>query len=231
MTQQAPKPELTKRKSPVQQRSRQTVAVILEATTQVLVARGYESTTTGAVAERAGVSIGTLYQYFPNKASLVAALIEQHVREVLSMVETALQQSAAAGPEQTLKALVRASLDAHRVNPALHKVLAEQVPREGHLGQVMDVSAQIAARLQAHFVPRLPQVPRPRIRILAFVLESTIEALTHRAVIDGPQWLSNGQLEQEAIALLEPYLRNLIAGAAGSGQVRAPVQLSMSTAQ
>jgi len=79
----------TARKVPVQERSRRTVEAILQAASQVLVRCGYESATTGAIAERAGVSIGTLYQYFPNKESLVASVIEGHFKEVLAIVESA----------------------------------------------------------------------------------------------------------------------------------------------
>lgn len=78
----------TSRKVPVQDRSKRTVQAILQAASQVLVRSGYENTTTGSIAERAGVSIGTLYQYFPNKELLVASVIEDHFKEVLSTVES-----------------------------------------------------------------------------------------------------------------------------------------------
>ncbi len=113
-------PPLAPRKKPVQARSKVTVGAILEATAQVLVDRGFDRTTTDAIAERAGVSIGTLYQYFPNKEALVDALIKAHAEELLTVVETALQGCAQASLEATLRALVRAGLDAHRVNPPLH---------------------------------------------------------------------------------------------------------------
>ena len=71
------------RKLPQQDRSRVTVQAILEATTHILTEEGYEKANTNRIAERAGVSIGSLYQYFPNKESLLTALIEQHVNEML----------------------------------------------------------------------------------------------------------------------------------------------------
>src|SRR6185503_3042990 len=69
----------TPRKRPRQARSRETVSAILAATSRVLVKHGFDGLTTNAVAEAAGVSIGSLYQYFPNKEALVAGLIERHV--------------------------------------------------------------------------------------------------------------------------------------------------------
>lgn len=194
------------RKQPVQERSRQTVKAILQATSQVLVQRGYEGTTTGAVVERAGVSIGTLYQYFPNKESLVAALIEEHVHEVLTLVETALTRRASDPLPAALRAVIKASLDAHRLNPELHKVLIEQVPREGKLAAALGISDRLAEMLHQHIKKRCAHLQQPRIRMISFVVETTVEALTHRAIIEGPRWLTTGGLEAEAMDLLLPYL-------------------------
>ncbi|WP_420464571.1 TetR/AcrR family transcriptional regulator [Panacagrimonas sp.] len=183
-----------------------TVDTLLEATAQVLVSSGYERASTDAIAARAGVSIGTLYQYFPNKASLVAALIRQHVDEVLYLVETALAEHEGSPLDTTLRALVRAGIEAHRLNPPLHKVLFEQVPTEQILGQAPDVSSRLQAMIEAVLRRKLPGISRTRTRTVALVLETSIEALTHRAVVEAPDWLRSGALEKEAVALLKPYL-------------------------
>lgn len=201
---------LLSRKVPVQERSRRTVKTILEATSQVLVQRGYEGATTGAVVERAGVSIGTLYQYFPNKESLVAALIDQHVRDVLTLVQSALIGHASEPLPVVLREVIKASLDAHRLNPELHKVLIEQVPREGALAEALDIGERLTGMLQAHIQERCPGLARSRARLIAFVVETTVEALTHRAVIDRPRWLTAGILEAEAMNLLLPYLTHSV---------------------
>lgn len=214
-----PTTALLSRKQPTQERSRQTVKAILEATSQVLVQRGYEGATTGAVVERAGVSIGTLYQYFPNKESLVAALIDGHVREVLAVVEETLAEHASAVLPTVLRAVIKASLDAHRVNPALHKVLSEQVPREGALADAICISNRLTDLLQTHLQERCPGLPRAQVRLIAFMVETTVEALTHRAVIEAPLWLTTGALEQEAMDLLLPYLTHALEGQTAPCQI------------
>jgi len=186
------------------------------------VLRGYEGTTTGAVVERAGVSIGTLYQYFPNKESLVAALIDGHVREVLAFVEDTLAKHASAALPTVLRAVIKASLDAHRVNPALHKVLSEQVPREGALADAICISSRLTDLLQAHLRARCPGLPLARVRLIALVVETTVEALTHRAVIEAPRWLTTGALEQEAMDVLLPYLTHALEGGTPSRQIGDP---------
>ncbi|MCA9490762.1 MAG: helix-turn-helix transcriptional regulator, partial [Myxococcales bacterium] len=77
---------LDPRKSPRQQRSEQTVAVLLQATARVLVDTGWDRASTNRIARAAGVSVGSLYQYFPNKESLVLALARQHAEEVVAML-------------------------------------------------------------------------------------------------------------------------------------------------
>src|SRR6185369_17163863 len=80
-----PQVRTTPRKRPRQDRSRATVDSILEATARVLVKRGFDGLTTNLVAETAGVSVGSLYQYFPNKEALVSALIEKHVEDLTAL--------------------------------------------------------------------------------------------------------------------------------------------------
>jgi len=194
------------RKEPVQARSRLTVKAILEATAQVLVASGYRSTTTEAVAKRAGVSIGTLYQYFPNKESLVAALIREHVELILSTVGTALEVHADASMEIALRAIIHAGVEAHRIDPALHKVLFEQVPRDQLLGKALDASGKLQSMIEEFLRRRAPGLSATRARMIALVLETSIEALTHRAVLEAPDWLRSGEIEKETVKLLQPYL-------------------------
>lgn len=197
----------TARKVPVQDRSRRTVEAILQAACQVLVRCGYERATTGAIAERAGVSIGTLYQYFPNKESLVASVIEVHFKEVVAIVESALQTHRDSPLDILLLAIIRSSLDAHRLQPDLHKVLIEQAPRVGLYAQTIELSEQLSSLLREHLAKHFPSIPVPRLQMLAFIIETTVEALTHRAVIEYPQWLTSGELEAEAFSLLDPYIR------------------------
>jgi AcrR family transcriptional regulator len=115
--------EKTKRRRPRQARSQNTVAAVLTATAQVLKREGYSGLTTRAIAERAGVSVGSLYQYFPTKEAVVRALAEQHRARVVDALERALARSAhCALPERT-RILVDALLAAKTVDPHLNAQL------------------------------------------------------------------------------------------------------------
>ena len=119
----------TPRKRPRQARSKATVDTILAATARVLVKQGFDGLTTNAVAEAAGVSIGSLYQYFPNKEALVAALIERHVEEMNAAMlararagrDAADARGGARGDradDPRARARARAPSRAHRAGPA-----------------------------------------------------------------------------------------------------------------
>ena len=71
---------------------------------------------------------------------------------------------------------------------------------------MLELREKLTSLLQQHLARYLGNTSRNRLRMLAFVIETTIEALTHRAVIDSPHWLKSGELEAEAIALLVPYI-------------------------
>lgn len=107
-----PQISLEPRKTPVQARSTVTVEAIYEATFQVLLAVGPDRLTTTRVAERAGVSIGTLYQYFPNKQSLLLSALEKHMERVVSAVEAACRRSHSQPVSTMIESIVEAFVDA-----------------------------------------------------------------------------------------------------------------------
>lgn len=109
---QRPQVLLEPRKSPVQARSAASVNAILEATIQVLLSVGKQRLTTTRVASRAGVSIGTLYQYFPNKSALLQAALKRHLDQVTEAVEQVCREQRSNTPQQMATALVVAFLEA-----------------------------------------------------------------------------------------------------------------------
>jgi len=117
------------RKTPVQARAAVTVEAIAEATIQVLLSHGADRLTTTRVAERAGVSVGTLYQYYPNKQSLLFAVLENHVDKVSAAVEAACERVRHKPLVEMVKEVVEAFVDAKMertdISMALYRVAAE----------------------------------------------------------------------------------------------------------
>lgn len=126
----------TPRKSATQKRSQAMVETLLDATARVLTREGYDRASTNRIAATAGVSVGSLYQYFPNKEALVAALVARHNRQMLELLRDALKEVASFDLATAIGELVRAAVDAHLVDSALHRIFAEQVPRLGQLAKI-----------------------------------------------------------------------------------------------
>src|SRR4029077_10780716 len=105
------------RKTPVQTRAEATVEAIFEATIQVLLRHGGDRLTTTRVAERAGVSVGTLYQYYPNKESLLFAVVEGHMEKMTVAVEAACEQAHQKPLSEMIKSVVEAFIDAKMERP------------------------------------------------------------------------------------------------------------------
>jgi AcrR family transcriptional regulator len=177
------RPRTTPRKRPRQERSQATVDAILDATARVLTSIGYDRASTNRIALAAGVSIGSLYQYFPSKEALVAALVERHTTEMSSLIRRKLAEVATAPVEVAVRTMIEALFDAHAVDPKLHKVLIEQVPRVGKLQKVADVECEVAALVESLLGARRRDLRRSKVEAVAFVLCTAVEAVTHRAVI------------------------------------------------
>jgi len=139
------------RKEPRQARSLATVEAILVATARVLTRDGYDRASTNKIAAEAGVSVGSLYQYFPSKEALVAALVDRHLSHVTALLETNIEVLAEAPLPVSARALVKLMIAVHAHNPRLHKVIVEQVPRVGRLNRIYDIERQIGERIHAMF--------------------------------------------------------------------------------
>lgn len=195
------------RKLPQQDRSRIMVQAILEATTHILTEEGYDKANTNRIAERAGVSVGSLYQYFPNKESLMAALMEQHSNEIAELVESKLSHFFNSPLEIAIPELVKAVVAAHAINPRLHQVLNEEIPRSERLPQMQKADERITELLQTYLTRWSDYIHPRNLEMAVFILSRTVESLCHSAVIEHPNFMNDNQFEQEVCNLLLSYLR------------------------
>jgi AcrR family transcriptional regulator len=193
-------------------RARQTVDALVRATAQLLEREGYEGTTTNKIARVAGASIGSLYQYFPNKEALVAAVIDRHQEDMKQWTRGALAKVAKKPVKAAARELIRATVDAHRIAPKLHRVLAEQIPRVGRLENVAAFEreglALFSAYLSAHR-GELAAAAAADVEHAAWICSTTVEALTHAAVVNRPDPVTDEEAESlvaHATRLVVRYL-------------------------
>ncbi len=203
---------LEPRKQPVQQRSRQTVGVILEAAAQVFDQRGYEDTTTDRIAERAGVSVGSLYQYFPGKDAILVALVEQHERQGVELVHRLIEQTgegmAAIPLEQLLSVFVGAILDLHRERPRLHRMLFVETPLPPqHHEALSSLEDALAAEIR-ELLRRHPEVQVANLELSAWMMLHATLGLVHDYVSHPPRpGVSRDEFLAALVRLLASSLR------------------------
>lgn len=199
-------PATKPRKNARQERSRATVDALLAATARILVRDGYDGTSTNKVALAAGVSIGSLYQYFPSKEALVAAVIEQHTGEMMALVVSALARVADAPVTEAAPELVRVMIEAHRVDPTLHRVLVEQIPRVGAMERVERLDAEAVVLVRAYLERHRDEIDVADLELAAFLATTTVEAMTHVAVLRRPELLADPRFVDEVATLVLRYL-------------------------
>lgn len=201
---------LTKpRKDASQERSRATVDALVEATARILVREGFDKANTNRIAEVAGASVGSLYQYFPCKEALVAAVIERHQQEIMQVVRHELAKAAMQPIEQGVRTLIAIAVKAHRIDPKLHRVLSEQIPRVGKLEKVETFSRENYALFRNYLESHRDEIRAADLDLAAFVCVTSIEALTHNAVLQHPRMISDEAMEalvDDATRLVVRYL-------------------------
>jgi AcrR family transcriptional regulator len=206
----ARKPPTKPRKRASQDRSRATVDALVEATARILVREGFDRASTNRIAEVAGVSVGSLYQYYPGKEALVAAVIDRHNREIMQVVRGALAEVASQPIEKAVHRLVAVAIEAHRIDPKLHRVLAEQIPRTGRLENVEAFNRETYALFRAYLESHSDELRMVDLGVAAFVCVTSIEALAHTAVLHRSEELSDeavGMLIDETTRLVVGYLQ------------------------
>ena len=206
----ARKPLIKPRKLASQERSRATVDALIEATARILVKEGFDKASTVRIAEVAGVSVGSLYQYFPGKEALVAAVAERHRQEIMQTVRVELAEVWAQPLEKAMRKLVAVAVKAHRVDPRLHRVLAEQIPRVGKLENLETFSRENYTLFSSYLESHRDEIRVDDLELASFVCVTSIEALTHNAVLHHSRMLSEGAMEaliDEGTRLVTGYLK------------------------
>ena len=142
------------RKVPRQSRSRYVVDLILDTTSQILLQEGYSKVTTNRIAEVAGISIGSLYQYFPNKGAIVKALALRHSQKMSEVLRVRFAAIGDVPVAQAAHEIILAEFSAHAVEENLHRALLQEVPKHARVTATNDVPTDADI---ANIVPSQPR--------------------------------------------------------------------------
>jgi AcrR family transcriptional regulator len=196
---------LEPRKTPVQARATVTVEAISEATIQVLLSQGVERLTTTRVADRAGVSVGTLYQYFPNKRSLLFAVLEDHLEKVTEEVEDACEHARCKPLAEMIKEVVEAFVDAKIARADISVALYKVAPDVGGLALVK----RVTQRMRKAIVRTLESAPGAQTAPDEFAIQMMLAAMSGamRSVLEtGGSPALMLKLREHLVVLCQSYI-------------------------
>ncbi len=199
---------LTLRKIPVQRRSKETVAVIFDAAAQVFSLNGYAATTTDRIAERAGVSIGSLYQYFSNKDAILLGLVERHLKEGQAFVVELLkeiQKEGQIGPEMTRR-FIETAIAQHSIDPALHRVLFEEASYPKSIKKKVTEIENAAVGMTEEMLRHNSKIRLQNPAVAARMIFTTVEVLTHWYVLYGDRDIDKDAFINELTDMLNRYI-------------------------
>jgi AcrR family transcriptional regulator len=176
------------RKAPAQRRSRETVARILDAAARILIADGYAAASTNRIAEEAGLSPGSLYQYFPNKDAIVVATVERMTDEMANhLLETMRLPDLAAGDSrQAVERVLYALLDTMEQRRQLVHVVVEQLPRLGGSPAVLAFERRVRDLATGYLTGLAQGAAQQQTAASVWIAVQCVEQLTIRYVLEQP---------------------------------------------
>lgn len=195
------------RKQPRQARSRATVTAILEAMTRILDREGSEAATTTRVAEVAGISIGTLYQYFSHRDAILDALQDREFERAVQLMQSVLTTTGAEGPGRDVaREVIEGLLKLYAAAPGLHRVLALEGLRVTPTARVQAFDMRVVSVIRNFLAMSSLPIRRANIDAAAFVVFQSVRASMLARMLESPPGLDDETLTEELTDMIFMYL-------------------------
>lgn len=194
------------RKGPKQQRAKATVEAILEAAVRVFEQEGSDAATTSRIAEVAGVSVGTLYQYYANRDAILDALQDREFERASEMMSRVLTRGAYANDREVARAVVHGLLELHGAAPTLHRLLVVEGLRVTPTERVQAFDMRIIGVIRSFLGLAQGRVRRKNVDAAAFVVYQAVRASMLACLLERPPGLDSDVLVDEITDLVLRYL-------------------------
>jgi AcrR family transcriptional regulator len=195
------------RKQPQQLRSRETVDAIFEAALQVLRKNEEQSPSVHTIAEHAGVSVGSLYQYFPSKEALVSGLIRFYLTQRLGVFERELAAARGLSAEEAAARLIGGFIDSMSARSTIERAIMHQFCRAGDLWTLTQVDDQMNGIVERFLRSLGAEVRAINLELAAFLISNTLRSAVLLSILQKPGRLKDPEFKAELIRLVVRYLR------------------------
>lgn len=206
MSRRVPGQDANPRRTPRGEPGVHIVSAILKSATQILSREGYARLTTNRIAENAGVSIGSLYQYFPGKQAVIAALARQLEYRALEIFAAALDGAVRRSLRAVASAVIPALAGEQLGDLAVRREILSHVPRSWTREASDEVDAMVTSALASHLAER-DDIREGDRATMAFVIVRAVEAVLEAAVTHNPELLKDPSFVSELVELPVRYLR------------------------
>lgn len=182
------------------------VDALMQATARILVQDGWDALTTNRVAKEAGVSVGSLYQYFPNKDALVSGLVEGWADDMARQLAALGPVLAEAPVDECVRRIVEATLEVTRADAPLHRSVLLQLPRIGAMEFFERLNQRVADVLAEWISLRRAELDVEDASLTAYVIVTSLDALTDHALLLRPELLESRRFARELERLVSGCL-------------------------
>ena|SRR5688572_26884201 len=191
---------------PRQTRAQDTVEALLIATKTLLIRGGSEAATTNAIAKLAGVSIGSLYQYFPSREGLIAELSRRHVQQVTGLIFGEIEALLGTSIRIGARRLIHLMLQVHRQDPQLHAAIYASHPDLGARAQLSQIESEVMRVARRYLEAHRAELVVSDLDRAAFIVVTTVESLTHDVTLKRPDLLESEDFLEDVTRLILGYL-------------------------
>ncbi|MFW7378974.1 MAG: TetR/AcrR family transcriptional regulator [Oligoflexus sp.] len=199
---------ISPRKMAKQQRSRSLVQTLLDATARVLVSDGYDRMSTNQIACVAGVSIGSLYQYYPSKEALVAALIDRQLEQDLPKIQSRIDELAQQDINTKIAEISLFLFQLYQKDSILRRILIEEVPRIGKIQRQFEIELKVANEIYDALFEKENMSPSAEGCLVRFILTKAVIGILHGAILDRESSFDYKLIAHEVAQLVTAYIGN-----------------------
>ena len=198
---------LSLRNQPRQERSQETMENIIQATAHILEKEGFEKTSTNKIAAKAGVSIGSLYQYFSTKESILSLLMEKYIENQMNIMDKALKEKNSADLESTIRAIICATLESKRKNRRFTKIFAQKIFDLNKLNLLKKLDEYSMKLFKEHIEKFSTQLRQENLDLSLYIIIQCVKLVPVTLMFNNEFDLDHQKLEDELVHLTYQYLR------------------------